>query len=46
MQTFPDDWFFKGTTTEIYKQIGNAVPVNFAMAIGKSIVKMLNDLER
>lgn len=46
IQTFPDDWFFKGTTTEIYKQIGNAVPVNFAMAIGKSIVKMLNDLER
>ena len=43
IQTFPDDWFFKGTTTQIYKQIGNAVPVNFAMAIGKSIVKMLNE---
>lgn len=44
IQTFPDDWIFKGTTTQIYKQIGNAVPVNFAMVIGKSIVKMLNDL--
>lgn len=45
IQTFPDDWIFKGTTTQIYKQIGNAVPVNFAKAIGKSIVKLLNELE-
>lgn len=44
IQTFPDDWVFKGTITQIYKQIGNAVPVNFATAIGKSIVKMLNSL--
>ncbi|QRN41545.1 MAG: DNA (cytosine-5-)-methyltransferase [Neisseriaceae bacterium] len=46
IQTFPDDWIFKGTMTQIYKQIGNAVPVNFAIAIGKSIVKLLNDLEK
>ena len=46
IQTFPDDWIFKGTITQIYKQIGNAVPVNFAMVIGKSIVKMLNDLDK
>lgn len=45
IQTFPDDWIFKGTMSQIYKQIGNAVPVNFATAIGKSIVKMLNSLE-
>lgn len=45
IQTFPDDWIFKGTMNQIYKQIGNAVPVNFAMAIGKSIVKLLNSLE-
>lgn len=46
IQTFPDDWIFKGTTTQIYKQIGNAVPVNFATIIGKSIVKLLNGLEK
>lgn len=45
IQTFPDDWLFKGTTTQIYKQIGNAVPVNFAAAIGRSIIKLLNGLE-
>lgn len=45
IQTFPDDWIFKGTINQIYKQIGNAVPVNFATAIGKSIIKLLNNLE-
>lgn len=44
IQTFPDDWIFTGSLNQIYKQIGNAVPVNFATAIGKSIVRLLNDL--
>lgn len=44
IQTFPDDWEFEGSTTEIYKQIGNAVPVNLAACLGRSIVKMLNGL--
>ena len=42
IQTFPDDWEFKGSDSHIYKQIGNAVPVNLALAIGKAIVRMLN----
>lgn len=42
IQTFPDDWIFKGSDNQVYKQIGNAVPVNLALAIGKAIVKMLN----
>ena len=42
IQTFPDDWEFKGSDGQIYKQIGNAVPVNLALAIGKAIVRMLN----
>ncbi|TAN78016.1 MAG: DNA (cytosine-5-)-methyltransferase, partial [Gallionella sp.] len=41
-QTFPDDWIFEGTMTSQYKQIGNAVPVNLAEEIGKSLVKTLN----
>lgn len=41
IQTFPDDWSFTGSVTEQYKQIGNAVPVNLAKAIGESIVDFL-----
>lgn len=44
IQTFPDDWVFKGSNTQIYKQIGNAVPVNLALAIGRSIIRMLNSI--
>lgn len=43
IQTFPDDWSFEGSDGQIYKQIGNAVPVNLALSIGKALVKMLND---
>ena len=42
IQTFPDDWEFSGSMTSQYKQIGNAVPVNLAEEIGKSLVKTLN----
>ena len=34
IQGFPDDWAFNGTTTDKYKQIGNAVPVQLGQAIG------------
>lgn len=46
IQTFPDDWKFAGTLSSQYKQIGNAVPVNLAYAIGRSLVRLLNDMER
>lgn len=42
IQTFPDDWQFAGKTGSIYKQIGNAVPVNMGEALGWSLVKLLN----
>lgn len=45
IQTFPDDWEFKGNMTAQYKQIGNAVPVNLAYAMGRSIIRLLNDIE-
>lgn len=35
---FPDDFVFRGTKTEIAKQIGNAVPPNLAAAVA-SVVK-------
>jgi DNA (cytosine-5)-methyltransferase 1 len=43
IQTFPDTWKFAGSISQQYKQIGNAVPVNLAKAIGESIVKFLNE---
>lgn len=45
VQTFPDNWIFSGSTTAIYKQIGNAVPVNLAYAVGKSLMRLLNSIK-
>ncbi|GAB6139625.1 DNA (cytosine-5-)-methyltransferase [Methylosoma difficile] len=44
IQTFPDDWQFKGALSSQYKQIGNAVPVNMAYELGLSVVDFLNRL--
>lgn len=41
IQTFPDDWLFSGSQSQQYKQIGNAVPVNLAEALGESLIKTL-----
>ena len=42
VQTFPDNYKFSGTTRQIYKQIGNAVPVKLANALAKSIMELLS----
>jgi DNA (cytosine-5)-methyltransferase 1 len=46
IQTFPDTWHFRGSQTSQYKQIGNAVPVNLGHAIGLSLMKLLNEIEK
>jgi len=46
IQTFPDDWEFVGSMTNQYKQIGNAVPVNLAYALGVSLVSLLDDIKK
>ncbi|NMD37443.1 MAG: DNA (cytosine-5-)-methyltransferase [Christensenellaceae bacterium] len=43
IQSFPDDWIFKGTIGEQYKQIGNAVPVELARRIG---IEIMNSLKK
>jgi len=45
IQTFPDEWIFEGSISNQYKQIGNAVPVNLAFAVGRSLVRLLNNIE-
>lgn len=42
IQSFPDNWAFQGSMGQIYKQIGNAVPVNLAKSVGLSIINALN----
>lgn len=44
IQTFPDDWEFSGSMSAQYKQIGNAVPVNLAWAIGRSLMRLFNQI--
>lgn len=42
IQTFPDDFEFMGSTTEVRRQIGNAVPPLGIKPIAEQILKILN----
>ena len=42
IQGFPDEWEFAGSTSVKYRQIGNAVPIRLAMALGQTVVGILN----
>lgn len=47
IQGFPDSWIIKGSILEKYKQLGNAVPVKLAEAIGKTIIQdMEGDIDK
>ncbi|MBM3760214.1 MAG: DNA cytosine methyltransferase [Acidobacteria bacterium] len=41
IQTFPDDYVFRGSWSEAMRQLGNAVPVRLAEAVGRSVAGAL-----
>lgn len=41
LQSFPDDFYFEGSRSAAFKQIGNAVPPLMANAIAKKMKKLL-----
>lgn len=41
IQTFPDDYLFPGSWTESMRQLGNAVPVRLAEAVGRSVAEKI-----
>lgn len=44
LQTFPDDFYFKGRMKRTFVQIGNAVPVNLAKHIALALRPTLDEL--
>jgi DNA (cytosine-5)-methyltransferase 1 len=41
LQTFPDDYTFRGAWTEAMRQLGNAVPVRLAETMARSVAETL-----
>lgn len=41
LQTFPDDYVFHGSWTETMRQLGNAVPVELAAVVGRSVAEQI-----
>jgi DNA (cytosine-5)-methyltransferase 1 len=41
LQTFPDDFVFEGSKTEVARQIGNAVPPGLAEAVARAVRPLL-----
>jgi DNA (cytosine-5)-methyltransferase 1 len=45
IQTFPDDFIFTGSLGNMYKQIGNGVPVLLGKKIAERIKEVLDNYE-
>jgi DNA (cytosine-5)-methyltransferase 1 len=46
IQSFPDKWKFNGSVSSCYKQIGNAVAVNVATALGEQLIECIRNPRR
>ena len=45
LQTFPDDYIFRGSWSETMRQLGNAVPVRLAEVVAGSVAETLRAAE-
>jgi DNA (cytosine-5)-methyltransferase 1 len=45
LQSFPDEWIFQGSKTAQGRQVGNAVPVLMAEAVGRHVVSLIDAAE-
>jgi DNA (cytosine-5)-methyltransferase 1 len=43
IQTFPDNYYFCGSRTHQYHQVGNAVPPYLAKQIGEIVSEIFNN---
>jgi DNA (cytosine-5)-methyltransferase 1 len=46
LQTFPDDYIFRGSWTETMRQLGNAVPVKLAEVVARSVARTVRATRR
>lgn len=46
IQQFPQDWKLSGSLSAQYKQVGNAVPVGLAYAIGKAVYDHIKEMRK
>lgn len=44
VQSFPDNYYFEGSRTSVFTQIGNAVPPEMSSSIAKAIEKMMHTI--
>jgi DNA (cytosine-5)-methyltransferase 1 len=42
LQTFPDEYVFHGSWSEAMRQLGNAVPVQLAQCVGRTVIGQLS----
>ena len=46
LQTFPDNYFFEGSRTQQYNQVGNAVPPLLAYQIAQIVADVLEEINQ